>query len=344
MMWLGKTVIYLALLILCFSCTVKTEKEKTNKEVIPLQKVTPNVEVKYITAASGLNYRDKPKGTILGKLEYGTKVEIVSHSNIFESIDDGSNTIKGEWLGVNINDAVVYLFGGYLSKEISNNIYKTYTWNDELCSYSGVFNPKNYNKQEIESCYKIIYQNSFSIDSSPWVFKLSDIDKLNRNDLETEYTTKTKEINNLILPKQGNWKQYKQQVINEMEECYKLYSISYKAYTTGNYEVLNEFWKSDDLLEEYAKGLQGTDEELMSAWKKLVAEQAKRNGSPQSVWDEFYENKSAHNWQEYAKVRIMTFGWGNAANHHINRFKGHEHFDDFYALFVSTKELSCDEP
>ncbi|WP_299899811.1 hypothetical protein [uncultured Aquimarina sp.] len=88
-----------------------------------------NTEIRYVIARSGLNYRKTPKGKILGKFEFGQKLQIVEHTNIFDEIVDENKHISGEWVGVQIEKEsdVKYVFDGFITKKkefdhIGNNI------------------------------------------------------------------------------------------------------------------------------------------------------------------------------------------------------------------------------
>lgn len=88
-----------------------------------------NTEIRYVIARSGLNYRKTPKGKILGKFEFGQKLQIVEHTNIFDEIVDENKLISGEWVGVHLENEsdVKYVFDGFIAKKkefdnISNNI------------------------------------------------------------------------------------------------------------------------------------------------------------------------------------------------------------------------------
>lgn len=78
-------------------------------------------EIRFVSAENGLNFRDKPKGTILGKFEYNKELEIVKRTGILEQIDDDGKTKKGEWTGVLNNKDTVYVFSGFLTitKDVS---------------------------------------------------------------------------------------------------------------------------------------------------------------------------------------------------------------------------------
>lgn len=79
-------------------------------------------EINFVSAENGLNFRDKPKGKILGKFEYNQELEIVKKTGILEQIDDNGKTKKGEWTGVLMNKDTVYVFSGFLTitKDVSN--------------------------------------------------------------------------------------------------------------------------------------------------------------------------------------------------------------------------------
>lgn len=296
---------------------------------------------KYITAQSGLNYRTAPKGEILGKFDYGEKVEVIKYTDIVDAINDEGKTIRDKWVGVRYKSDTVYVFDAFLTKSLKT---KKYHWEDELCAYTGEFNPEKYTKEEIDECYKIIFHHYFYSLTSPSVFKSSDIEKLNINNLKEEFSTKMNEVQNLDLPKTGKWEEFRRKIIQELEEAYKLYLIEYEAYQTKNFSVLNKFWKSDALLKKYARALQGSDDELLEVWEGFMLERAKKNGSPERVKQEFREQRNSDNWKEYAQIDIMTFGWGNQANGYINRFQGDKHRKEFDSLFTVTQEIECDEP
>lgn len=333
------------LVIQLFSCKKEVKKNnelssEAQKELKkPVQKTSKKSrEMYFVTAQSGLNYRTAPKGKILGKFDYKEKVEVIKHTNIVDAINDEGKIIRNKWVGVRYKSDTVYVFDAFLTKSLKT---KKYHWEDELCAYTGEFNPKKYTKEEIDDCYKIIFYNNFYSLTSPWSFKSYEI---KTDNLKEEFLTKMNEIQNLDLPKTGKWEEFRQKIIQELEETYKLYLIEYEAYQTKNFSVLNKFWKSDALLKKYARALQGSDDELLEVWKNYVFERAKRTYAPERVKQEFREQKNSDNWKEYAQIDVMTFCWGNQANRYVNRFQGDKHRKEFYSLFTVTQEIECDEP
>jgi len=71
----------------------------------------------YVIATSGLNYRAKPKGELLGKFTLNTKVKIIERTGIYQEIKDEGQTKDGEWVGVQKEESVVYVFDAFLNKE-----------------------------------------------------------------------------------------------------------------------------------------------------------------------------------------------------------------------------------
>lgn len=116
-----------------FACENKKDSENDKKVEIQISK--PAQEIRYITAKSGLIYRDKPKGKKLGKFEFNNQIAITEHTNIFQEIKNGSKNIKGEWVGTNIENTKVYVFNGFLSEtkpKITPEIIKYFMDNEML--------------------------------------------------------------------------------------------------------------------------------------------------------------------------------------------------------------------
>ena len=87
------------------------------EDVIPFEQSAKTIEEKFVIAKSGLNYREEPKGEIVGKFNFNEKIQIVAHTNVFETIKDNGFDKRGEWLGVQLNNDTVYVFGAYLAMQ-----------------------------------------------------------------------------------------------------------------------------------------------------------------------------------------------------------------------------------
>jgi hypothetical protein len=240
-----------------------------------------------------------------------------------------------------MKNLLLIIFLTFFQTLVSQN--QKFEWYDETCTYLSLYDNNKYNKSAIENCFKIIYFNSYRITKTPSVHKPRDINRLNKDSLTYEYLTKLKTIKNLKLPNSGNWNKFRDSITSQLEQEYKFSMIAYKAYITKDFGVLNDFWKSDSLIDEYCNALQGSDTELLNTWKNLTSRKAEINCCPDKVWGKYRTKRDSENWKEYAQVDIMTFGWWNSANKYIKRFDGWRHYDEFDKLFISTKEIECDE-
>lgn len=83
---------------------------------------TAYYEYFFVIAKSGLNYRESPKGKVIGMFYLNTNLKVIKKTSLFEQIIDGDSTINGEWVGVEKGKDTVYVFNAYLSESplISN--------------------------------------------------------------------------------------------------------------------------------------------------------------------------------------------------------------------------------
>ena len=84
-------------------------------------------------------------------------------------------------------------------------------------------------------------------------------------------------------------------------------------------------------MEEYVEALTGTDEVFLAMFEKHTKRMAAKNGDPQRIFDQAKDLLKEENWRELASIKMLTYGWHNAANHGINR---HNEYDAFVNLFL----------
>ncbi|WP_405377928.1 hypothetical protein [Nonlabens sp. Asnod3-A02] len=94
-----------------------------SSQIIPIQ----DKIYKYVDAPSGLNFRDAPKGKLLGKFPDNYRLEILEMTDVSSIVKDGNKEISGTWVKVTTGRVIGYVFDGFLSnnyKEIAyeNNI------------------------------------------------------------------------------------------------------------------------------------------------------------------------------------------------------------------------------
>ena len=93
--------------------STKKEVDNVNESfTVPTQTTK---KYKFIIAESGLNYRDKPKGKVVGKFEWRDKIEYLFNTQQTESIIDNYQKVEGTWVAVKHLKDTVYVFDYYLS-------------------------------------------------------------------------------------------------------------------------------------------------------------------------------------------------------------------------------------
>jgi len=118
--------IFLSTILATFcSCKENTqnqvEKIDTHKKVNIYSNKTSELKndqdnFKFITAESGLNYRDKPNGKVIGKFDWKDKVEYLFKTEQTESIIDDYNKVEGTWVAIKQEKDTVYVFDYFLSE------------------------------------------------------------------------------------------------------------------------------------------------------------------------------------------------------------------------------------
>ena len=91
----------------------------------------------YVNAKSGLNFRDSPKGSVVGKFRLNEQLIVIEHTNIMDTIFDSGKKIIGEWLGVKKQHDTVYVFDGFLSKNMLVSDVKVYHVNPFIKKQDG---------------------------------------------------------------------------------------------------------------------------------------------------------------------------------------------------------------
>ena len=219
----------------------------------------------------------------------------------------------------------------------------SFTWNDAACEYTGNYNPKTYSLELITNTYQLwsAYSGK-TLENGRSVFQPADIAKLDVKALTDEYTEKKASLEKLKVINAPFWNTLKKQLLQQLEDEYELDKIEMQAFEDPSVLLNNRFSKS---CERFSTALNSTDTSvLFSTWKSFCEELKAKNGSPEAFMAKFYEKYNSPQRLVYAKIDLLTFGWGNCANeiafHVINDGKAEE---AFAKLFTNVKQ-ECEEP
>ncbi|MBS0027311.1 hypothetical protein ACTJJ0_11905 [Chitinophaga sp. 22321] len=221
-----------------------------------------------------------------------------------------------------------------------------YKWEDELCSYQGVFDSKKITWERINNCQRLVLKQDFDVTVMPAVFKPTDIDQLHPEALEEEFTRVNTALKKLDLPATPFWQNFKAAKLKEQQQRYEFHRAYFKAYKDVN--ALKTYQSKNPDVERHARALMAGGDSLLQDWYTLTKEGAARNSDPDRIMQEYKAQLASPDKLRHAFVYVIAFGWGNSANSVI------ETANDIYTpetiqkewkkLFLSTKTIHCDEP
>ncbi|MNY31114.1 hypothetical protein D3C86_1652630 [compost metagenome] len=83
------------------------------------------------------------------------------------------------------------------------------------------------------------------------------------------------------------------------------------------------------------KALNGDSTQLLKAWFELKEKQKLINCCPENLEKTYQTEYRSKNRLKYAKLELMTYGWGNCMNHFVYYHSDDEHIqNEFEKLFI----------
>lgn len=217
-----------------------------------------------------------------------------------------------------------------------------FKWTTELCENTGTYNPKKYSELELKNTYDLWFTFSgIALETNSNAHFIEDIEKLNIYKLKSEYIDK-KALYNRKTVSNPFWNKLKAERLQELEDEYELKKITIEAYSNPSILLNNKYSK---YCSEYADVLSTNDTiKLLKSWRKLIEKQKIKNGAPEKFMEKYNEKYKSKDRLIYAKIELMTYGWGNCGNSKIKRVNDDGTMEkEFNKLFIQIK-TECDEP
>lgn len=221
---------------------------------------------------------------------------------------------------------------------------RTFTWDDELCGYSGTYDAKKYSEEQLRNTLKLGQTaGSYPIETNTTAWKISDIPTLDVAALDREYQQRSAELKAMPIVPVPYWQTFKLRKIRELDQVYRLARVSMVAYEDPR--ALLSYEGARSCMVPYARPLVSGGEDLLIAWRGVNEASRARNSDPEGVRRKYEEQLRSPDKMLYAQIEVITFGWGNCANDLIDYVKGDQTPNkEFKKLFKSVKTVSCDEP
>ena len=185
---------------------------------------------------------------------------------------------------------------------------EVYKWQDELCDIQGNFDHKKYSATQIKNSHFVLEGlTSANLNSFVPPMNIEDLDKVSNKDLE-RLTKEYKQVKNNVerLDVVPEAKVYKQQLLQSIEGEYKKDRLNILAYV----DPIQAMKQSPLMCKQYLEPFFKDESAVQNKWQQMVEKRALSNSYAMSR----YQEEKASNPAKYAKIDLITFGFGNCVN------------------------------
>lgn len=219
---------------------------------------------------------------------------------------------------------------------------EVYKWQDELCDMQGNFDSKKYTAKQIKNSHFVLESlTRLNLNSFFPPMDIEALDKLSMKDMDAltkEYKQVKRDIERLDVVPEA--KGYKQELLKSIDGEYQQSQLTILGYLNPS-EALKQ---SPKMCQQYIKPLLQNEAAVQTKWKQIVEERAVSNSYAMSR----YQDEKASNPAKYAKIDLVTFGFGNCVNEQVYHadsevvFKNQQKLNK--TLFGKSFKQMCDEP
>lgn len=296
-------------------------------------------KVFYVNATSGLNYREAPRGKILGKFKHKKALEVLSFSEKTEYIEDEGNYISGSWAEVKNNGKVVYVYSGFLAKEKPVDNYGVIEYDFSLCDCINHFDKNKYSESALqkitESYINEAGNGNFFYDAIP--SDIDDIEALDVNELTKQHRNHINYLNSIEI-NSNYWTRRIKEEIEYAKKAYEVDKIMLLAYKDP--EKLNDY-DVGDKASYYRSVLIEGGELMLNEWGTYIQESKRGRYNPDAYLEEYYEKRNSIRKYDYARSDLMRYRMWNTMKHPKYPDRQND-YDEFEKLFFYTN-CTCDE-
>lgn len=234
--------------------------------------------------------------------------------------------------------AIVALFSASVSAQLKN-----FTWEEELCSYRGLYDPKKYTEAELRNTLKLINRNDFNlIEHSTSVFGLSDIARINVAAFDAKYRDMAQRLRELRIVRTPYFQGLRAAKLKELEHYWQMSRTSMIAFSDPS--AINDFKLSPSCNQRFAGPLMKGGDDLMAAWLSVNMDNRSKNSDPERLRREFERQKASSDADTYARIEVITFGWYNCANQDIEYVGNDGSAGEEFQKLLTRVRGQCDEP
>lgn len=231
---------------------------------------------------------------------------------------------------------------------------EVYKWQDELCDIQGNFDNKKYSAEQIENSHFMLDNlTSSQLDSFFPPMYPKDIDKVSKSDLtdlDKEYQSRKLKVESLaVIPAA---QRYKLELLKSIDGAYKKNRLDILAYI----DPVQAMRQSPPMCKQYLAPFFKDQTAVQNKWQQFteerIQEQVLLRNEGRESYRKFatdrYEQEKASDPTNYAKVSLLTFGFGNCVNAQVYHADSQKVFDNYNQLnktiFGNSIRMVCEEP
>lgn len=208
---------------------------------------------------------------------------------------------------------------------------KSWTFDDDVCTYKGYYDNRKYTEKELADTYILFHINHY----------VSDHGTL--EELTARFDSAIHHVEKLQVVQASYFQSLKKDILRYLKETSRLKKVQKKAKEKSEYLI--DAVKAGTQAREYAEALHKGGDDLLEAYEYVVKEQMKTNSTPKYLWYNYQTAMRRSDRLARAFDYVLIYGWWNSANqlvHHIN-YDGTQ-MKQFQNLFTKVDTLDCEEP
>lgn len=230
---------------------------------------------------------------------------------------------------------------------------QTYQWEDDYfyCSHKGDFDSKKYTAEQIKNSHLLLNSlRTSNLASFLSPLSIDGLNKLSMKDMDLltkEY--KQAKSNAARLNVVPEVKDYKQQLLKSIDGEYKQNKLTILAYLNPS-EALKQ---SPKMCQHYIRPFLQSETAVQKKWKEFVEADIKEKSASKfsaSIRDTLmtrYQAQKASNPAEYARIALLTFGFGNCVDEQVYHPDTDDVFEAYQelnkTLFGKSYKVTCSE-
>lgn len=231
---------------------------------------------------------------------------------------------------------------------ISDAKTATFSWQNELCEYKGVYDTNKFTVNQLNDTIKMMQsRHSTQLNSKSYAFHPDDIAKINLIAIQEEYKVQKEALNNLHPLPIKEFQQLKKELIQNLDQEYQHSYLTALAFTQPTKLLTSTF--APQCLNQ-AKALNAQDKLSLINNAKLSLQrenqlELKLGNDPQFLMkrsQDFDIKLKSKNAVQYAQIQLIR-EWSNCANPHETT---NDQLEQIFRkkVFIQSKEVYCDEP